>query len=733
MMSETATQEPVKLNELNKLAKLMATENIRVEHRNVAGPFFETDRRVLVLPIWKNISRELYHMLTAHEISHALNTPPEGWRIAIQTHKKPNVFKDYLNVVEDARIERMIKETYPGTRRDFREAYEQLVDRDFFKLFEIPMHARSLIDRLNLHFKIGNFTAIPFTDEERVFISAMERTRTFADVEAVSIQIYDYAKAKQQERKEEEKEGKKNSSDEQGKETGSCSSKSSKEESDEEYDGERTPSSSNNTEQDEEENSPEGDSSDDESGDEEEDAGANQDDEEELKAQTVEDLAEGFQSLVDNTNNQKTLYCGVDSFVDHREYVVPFRATVDYLRKHCAHSLRGEHFTKHQQENSTLVNYLVKEFEMRKAAKKYERARESKTGVINPNKLHAYKLIDDVFRRNMETETGKNHGIVMFIDFSGSMNPVMHETITQLVNLVSFCRKVNIPHRVYAFSDRQEATYPLTSPVANERHKRRHETMKQRLAKSNMEMLIVANPDLNLIELFSDKMKASEFRDMTESLLFSYADRYNHMKPKMFELGGTPLDGAIVLAMNILPEFKKETGAELISAVFLTDGESSPAAIESKNTGSGAFGYTTTSYKEIQVFNPRNGKYYLSKTNRYYGNTDTLLRIVADQGFNVIGYRVINSTRDLIYLELDDSTKIVADIRKHKCGTINNISGYDQLNVIMMQKADRDKFASITEEASKGQITRAFINSRNNRLNQRVILLNFAKKISVSH
>ena len=45
------------------------------------------------------------------------------------------------------------------------------------------------------------------------------------------------------------------------------------------------------------------------------------------------------------------------------------------------------------------VNYLVKEFEMKKSATAYARATESRTGVLNTSSFHTYKYNDDIFKK----------------------------------------------------------------------------------------------------------------------------------------------------------------------------------------------------------------------------------------------------------------------------------------------------------------------------------------------
>ena len=99
------------------------------------------------------------------------------------------------------------------------------------------------------------------------------------------------------------------------------------------------------------------------------------------------------------------------------------------------------------------VNYLVKEFECKKAADSYARATTARTGVLDCSKLHQYKYNEDLFKKVTTLAEGKNHGLVFVLDWSGSMTNVMLDTIKQLYNLIWFCKKCSIPFEVYAFTN----------------------------------------------------------------------------------------------------------------------------------------------------------------------------------------------------------------------------------------------------------------------------------------
>ena len=92
----------------SQLAKLLATEDLIVEHKRVETAEFNVHTRVLILPLWERASNDVYDMLVGHEVGHALFTPDRDYWLE---HKIPPQF---VNIVEDARIEKLMKRKYLG-------------------------------------------------------------------------------------------------------------------------------------------------------------------------------------------------------------------------------------------------------------------------------------------------------------------------------------------------------------------------------------------------------------------------------------------------------------------------------------------------------------------------------------------------------------------------------------------------------------------------------------------
>ena len=140
----------MKIEAKEKLAKLLATEDLDVQHQQVETAYFDVKSRTLVLPTWKDMPNHLYDLLVGHEVGHALFTPTSEERLK-KAYKKTS--KACINILEDARIEKLVKKRYPGLRKQFFSGYSHLVEKDFFGLSKRPISDMNILDRINLYFK----------------------------------------------------------------------------------------------------------------------------------------------------------------------------------------------------------------------------------------------------------------------------------------------------------------------------------------------------------------------------------------------------------------------------------------------------------------------------------------------------------------------------------------------------------------------------------------------------
>lgn len=704
------------LDSKSNLARLMATENILIEQKKVETAYFDIKNRILTIPILNgNLSPELYDLLLGHEVGHALETPAVGWHDSVVDLK---VDRTILNVCEDARIEKKIKRKFPGIRISFVKGYKELMEMDFFGVKEQNLNRLNFIDRVNLYTKGGSAQGIEFLPEEKVLLEEVESAETFKETVDVAIKIQKFMEKELLNQK-----SSLNSFDDMfidEDENGEY------EESDDPFFGDENDSSV--------------------SGQGAQKSGNSSDDKQEIKTLGSGSSA-GISSKTDrmfrrkerelySKANRGIVYGNVPK-IDTKNTVYSYEELLSMIVEHhrSYHPLlrqKGEmisEYTKLKNESSKVVSYLVKEFELRKNASQLSRAKVSKTGELNMSKVYQYQVTDDIFKRMTVVPNGKSHGLVMFIDWSGSMEYHLEATIKQLFNLMWFCKKVNIPFEVYAFTSHRHGRGDSSNYA-------------------NAKVGDILLTPFSLLNIFSSRMKVKEFTDMASYILRFASSKGHEYMPALLHLSGTPLNECVTGAFEIVQEFKERTKAEVVNTVFLTDGE-----------GHRVYGYLTDknnnriyaldgwnhtefkSYRNRVVFRDTETKASVEVQSDVFSEeqaqTIALLKLLkARVGGNVIGF-YIASSRDVrsclsSYLcansvEID---KHVSNLRKNKFTYLEK-SGYDEYYLLRAEGLDTDDEAGIDVKkmTTRGLVT-AFSKYTTNRVGNRLVLNRFINLIS---
>ena len=767
------------------LAKLLATENISVEHKKVQTAYFDVKSRLLVLPIWKHMNEDITDLLIAHEVGHALFTPQSGWEKSVIQKKIP---KSFLNVIEDARIEKLIKRKYPGLSQSFIKGYRDLIRNDFFGTKNKDINELLLIDRLNIHFKSSHVESpVIFKDEyEQDVVSRMNKLETFDDVVKLAEELSKYCKKESEEKEQEMESLTSDNGDYDG------------EEDDEMRDGDDS-SDDNQDDNEEEENNSSNDSAED--GDEEEnqeqEENANTDEppsgeqsDKELKGAAAKpsDVPEEVSAETDQSweskkgdlldpKSKNNDYMNIHNFKNTKDYVVDYKQVLqdfnEVMKPNPDRPKKSEsilrlvsEYRKFTKQQSKKVSYMVKEYEMKKAAAAYSRTKQDKSGVIDPLKLHSYKYNDDIFKRMAITPNGKNHGMMMFIDWSGSMHDKITNTIHQLMNLTMFCKKVNIPFEVYAFG--------------NDGYKNRQEN---RLPKYQEGDITIDNR-FNLFNYLSSRMNAQEYEKGMINL-FMLAEKNNPKysisrkayrtmnwdeiekirsqwdwvgnlprEPWGYGMCSTPLNDAIMASIPMVAAFRKKYGIDKMNTVFLTDGSSD-----------GNYDKVTSQRPDRYCSEIGNGFYRVSPnwdsnlvlrdtiTKKEYFDvgrrelSESLLDALRQRtGTKVLGF-YISSGKKIDRYTLDhyfpdyayekgqkiyDRKKVMADYRKNKCLIVKDNIGYDEFYLLAggeMQISD-GQMATPSENAKKSELKRLFTSTLKSSRDSRIVLNKFIEQVA---
>ena len=700
-----------------QLARLLATEDLVVEHKKVSTACFNVHTRVLTLPLWERASNAVYDMLVAHEVGHALYTPDEDW-----TEQK-KIPQSYVNIVEDARIEKLMKRRYAGLGKTFYSGYSELSDQDFFELGDDDLTTYSFPDRVNLWFKIGNFITVPVErGAEMEIINLIAAAETFADVLIAAEEMYKFCKSQQKQEtinisfdnkadseieKFEDPEGK------------------SEEESSQEDQGESDSS---------EEQSPV-------SGESQQvnETGGQHFDTEIKTDQRLKDAIEQLSSM--DPYFQENTYVEFPTL--NMDNVIASNADIynhiDNYWKQYASDKVFEHvdqeYCEFKKSAQKEVNYLVKEFECRKAADSYARASTARTGVLDCSKLHTYKYNEDLFKKVTTLAEGKNHGLIFILDWSGSMDRVLLDTIKQLFNLIWFCKKVAIPFEVYAFTNEwKRVTYDENNrPIFPERN------CEKQAGKFHI------SEEFSLMNFFTNKTKSAELEKQMLAIYriaYHYRNRYytSYSIPDRMSLSGTPLNESIICLNQIIPQFQQQNKLQKVHTMILTDGEANSlnycAEFERKEK-----------YIGVRSFNPFNCMLRDRKTGNVYaidstmdtcvGFTDMILRYLRNRYPNVsfIGMRVLGSgeaqsfMRRFLNSNQEKMEKIQQSWKKQKSFSIHT-NGYHTYFGIGANSLSVDNQFVVSDNATKTEISNAFKKSMNSKKFNKKILNEFVELIA---
>ncbi len=587
---------------LSSFARLLATEAIRVQHlKDAETASFDVKNRVLTLPRWTNMSNELYDMLIGHEVAHALftdNTIDEdrGCLKAcsdIGGDDHGSVLP-ILNIVEDARIERLIKGRYPGLKRDFVVGYRWIWDAELFPIEELGgLSKMTLMDRLNVHYKVGLFgiVNVPFTDEEQVWVDRMGETETWEDVIDLARDLYESGAATKDLKGEEVKvpteSGRGVMVDGDGDQetqqfspiaTDNLGKKITERFQPGSYDTSVLPST--------------------------------------MPTPVIEKILVPVEKVQQDFDTPKYAYTDEETY---------YNTSRQRLR---------QQFEEWVASESSTINYLAKQFEMRKAADEHQRTLITKSGRLDTVKMIDYRWSEDIFAKNHIVQDGKNHGFMFLLDWSGSMVQVLVPVVKQTILLSLFCHQCNIPFEILAFCD----SHPTHGYAGSHYFNTNSSYADPRETYWTDENLLPGEEDrkacgyVQMLQFAKSGVRRKDLMDHLFNLWYvahceGVVLKGDHRGPRNIEyhkgyrLCGTPLNEALVFAHHYLPKFRRRHNVQILNTVILSDGDSN-----------------WSNFNPV-IFNPiTKTTYGLNDCERGICATNQLVRSLQDTtGCNVIG------------------------------------------------------------------------------------------------
>ena len=752
----------------SQLAKLLATENITVQQNNVKTASFDVVNRILTLPIFKTDSKDVTDMLVAHECAHALFTPTDGWKKV-----EDDELRSYVNVLEDCRIDKKIQNKYPGVVNNYLNGFEILNRQNFFGLkdkdYDLDL---MLIDKINIFYKSSKKLQFNFSTLDKVWLKKVDAMKTFKDVVSLAKLLLEWQKKEVKKLKklpdfddhilvenydlndsqkdsldskdidDKDKDGE--DSNEKGKDK--QESKEGKEESESDQD---KPAVSDKSAKDEDGSA----------------GGAVGSGGDGKLTSITNNWFEGHkEKLLDQSKSyyyrsipepilDKVIHSNENFIKDmklsFRKDAITARNYLPYLNKE---------YKKFTNDSKKTIMYLVKEFEMKKAATAYKRSSTHKTGTIDPLKLHSYKFNEDIFKRLTVSPDAKNHGMMMLLDWSGSMSDTIFKTVQQTIQLVYFCQKTNIPFELYFFSSEMD------------RHEGVDYTRTNKMSKGfKYKPGDMGIDKIKLVNVASHKLKKQK---LDESLMYlyhlalHYETRYTWRSnfnaldrppesvsiPSEYYLGSTPLNEALIIMLKLVPLFKTKYGIEKMNLITLTDGGGNYGCSDTMKidpTSNKITGEYPNNRGNTDVFIYKKKNHEVKDELYGYrstGFTGTILNMLRKyHGITTIGFYLIKRIRRFEtehYFRPQDMSvswdkregvfqKNRTQFNKEKVCAVAQ-SGYDDYYIVNAKdmKVENTDLSTVSSDMKTGRIKQLFSKSMKGRITSRVLLNKFIEKVA---
>ena len=356
-------------------------------------------------------------------------------------------------------------------------------------------------------------------------------------------------------------------------------------------------------------------------------------------------------------------------------------------------------------------------------------------------RLHTYKYNEDLFKKVTVLPDGKNHGLIFVLDWSGSMSHCLHSTVKQLLNLTSFCKKVQIPFEVYAFTNEWRIVDRIKNSQKEDYSNGWYYGDRNHTGVVEGELYVDAE-EFNMMNLISSRSNARDYERQCLNVWyesFQYQYRAMYRPTEGLSLSGTPLNEAVISLNYIIPQFKSQNDLQKVNVVILSDGESTYATYGKKcmNHYDSEENLRTVSVGEYCILRDRQtGRVYPQFLSSYTHVTNTLIKQVRDRfpEVNIIGIRLCKGSELSSFVShYADSTKyddIQQQWKKNKSAIIPDAVAYSALYALRLESLDEETEFEVASDASKGQITRAFKKMLKSKSTNKKVLSAFAEMVS---
>lgn len=403
--------------------QVLSKENLKLTYSDKAKTaYFNLETREVVVPTFEYMNDDVTQLLISHEVGHASYSTYSKDEFNSYTSR----YGDLFNVIEDAHIENRLKKTFGGLSSIFKEGYKTLHKEDFFEL-EDDLSSYSLTSRLNLFYKIGHIVDIPFEGKENEFAVTMKRIFTKEDCVNLCESILTYLNSKENEKEQNHKDDFAYDPFSEDESFPSFQSIDADDESNEEEPLQNFFDPSNDV----------------------------------LSKEVMKELVDEVSSAFDKNIAEYGEKMIEGNFKSYSRNILTisskecFENCYDVTKDYSNLKQRTFYTSKACRTMERQVKELAKSadvvFHQKKKAEELKNTKNFQTGRLNRRSLSKYLISDNIFQRTKVLKEGKNHGVVILVDYSSSMLKMIKDTLIQACILGEFCRMNDIPFSIVAF------------------------------------------------------------------------------------------------------------------------------------------------------------------------------------------------------------------------------------------------------------------------------------------
>ena len=310
-------------------------------------------------------------------------------------------------------------------------------------------------------------------------------------------------------------------------------------------------------------------------------------------------------------------------------------------------------------------------------------------------------------------------------------------TVKQVLNLTAFCKKVQIPFEVYAFTN---DWFPAQRAMDIEEGKEIDYDSYHHYPGIEKNKIYIDSRMFHLLNFVSSRSNAKEYERQCKNL-WREASVYRNYAGYQATIGcglsGTPLNEAVIMLNYIIPQFKKQNDLQKVNVCILSDGEGC-------QSGYGHEIYID--HKDEYTVRPRRIDYGIRLRDRQTGRVypefeyDTITNIFIQQvrdrnpDVNVIGFRILSGSQlqGFVgrYATYEGYSQVQKQWKKEKSAIIPNPQAFSALYAISNNGLDDTAEFNVESGAKKGEISRAFKKMLGSKSTNKKLLNSFVEYVS---